>query len=414
MDNNIYSFNGFDLFGGAVKGGTGVDKDDPTGVNTWNTPIGEELSVVYGLGWTAVTDGNFQINNAGVTGLEKHKIGTGADRRNTLVMNCGRSTNTSGMVNVYTAAGRRSSGVAGVKTGIRYAFYLTDFTEFLNPAAPVAANPIATLMLSTNVFTVVQRAVINGKSYWQVPQVPNTQYPEIVKGVPTHFEIELVCDNPPATGNADLKLNMWINGDLVVNNLNAWSIGQTSIYEYRLRLNCPPSGAATWFNSFGISDLVVSNPINAASERTLPLGPQIVKTAQVTAFGGDNWSVTGSSAAAALTDADDATYVQSPQPRTAMKVDVDLQLPVGSELNGINVYMRNMRSVAASAPFAVKVEGVRTLDGVVLPGTASSFTVSANPQYQRVISILPNNQAGIDRLAFADTGKLSINYNFVA
>lgn len=414
MDNNIYSFNGFDLFGGAVKGGAGADKDDPTGVNTWNTPIGEELSVVYGLAWPTVTDGSFQVNNAGVTNLEKHRVGTGADRRNTLVMNCGRSTNSSAMVNVFTAAGRRSPGVAGVKTGIRYAFYLTDFTEFLNPAAPVAANPVVTLMLSTNVFTAVQRTVINGKSYWQVPQVPNTQYPEIVKGVPTHFEIELICENPPASSNADLRLNIWINGDLVVNGLIAWSIGQTSIYEYRMRLNCPRSGAGTWFNSFGISDLVVSNPFNAALERIPPLGPQIVKTAQVTGFTGANWSVTGSSAAVALTDADDGTYVQSPQPRTPMKVDVDLQLPVGAELNGLNVYMRTSRSVAASAPFSVKVDGTRTLDSVTLPGTAASFTVGANPQYQRVMSILPNTQAGIDRLAFADTGKLSINYNFVA
>ncbi|MDH2154110.1 hypothetical protein [Stenotrophomonas sp. GD03657] len=414
MDNNIYSFNGFDLFGGAVKGGTGVDKDDPTGVNTWNTPIGEELSAVYGLAWTAITDGNFQINNAGVTGLEKHKIGTGADRRNTLVMNCGRSSNSSAMVNVFTAAGRRTPGVVGVKTGIRYSFNLTDFTEFPNPAAPVAANLAATVMLSTNALVAVQRYVANGKSYWQVPQVPNTQYPEIVKGVPTHFEIELLCFDPPASGNGSLLLNMWINGDLVVKDFLAWSFGQTSIYEYRMRFNCPGSGAAGWFNSYGISDVVVSNPINAAGERIPPMGPQIVKTAEVTAFGGTGWTVTGSSAAAALTDADDATYVQSPQPRTPMKIDVDLGLPVGSELNGLNVYMRSVRSIASSSPFSVKVDGTRTLDGVVLPGAAASFPVGANAQYQRVMSILPNSQAGIDRLAFADTGKLSINYNFVA
>lgn len=409
---NIYSFNGFDLFGSGVKGGTGADKDDPTGAGVWTTPIGEELTVSYGSAWNTPADANFTFNNAGVTGLEKHKIGSGADRRNTLVMNAGRVANSAVSASVQTALGRRTPGVAGIPTGIRYSFHLTDFTEQLNPASPVGASGIVQLMLSTNVLTLISRVSSGNTLKWQLPQIAVAQYPDCVKGVPTHFEVELAAFTPPGTGNATLKLNIWVNGDLLVKDFNAWDISQTSIYEYRLKFYVPSSIAATWYNSFGISDVVVCSPIDTNRQPIPPMGPQIVKTAQVTAFAGTGWTATGGSAADVLSDADDNTYVQSPMPRTPMKLDLDLQLPVGAELNGLNTYIRSVRSIAASAPFSVNVTGNRLLDGVALPSTGA-VAVGSVARYIRAMSILPNTQEGTDQLTFGDTGKFSINLNFV-
>lgn len=408
---NIINFLGFDSFGAAVKGGTGVDKDDPTLFAHTGTPLADELtSLVFGNPWTDPSVTAFQYNNAGVTGLEKHKIGVGDERRNTFVFQGGRSSNTAYKTTFWTSGvDRGNPGVVGKRFGYRFSFNLTDFTEFPNPAAPVAhAVPNVEMFYGSNSLPIVTRAVTGTRIWWNINGVASNLCPDVVKGQPVHIEVEMGCENPGTGANATLEVKIYVNGDLLYTG-KPYSIAQASVASCRLRFTAQ-AAAQAYMNCFGISDLVISKAVDGTDTWLPVLGPQIVLPAQLESIDAAGWQAVGADAVTALIDGDDATYVVSPALKTPLNASFNLRLPVGAEVNGLSAYVRGRRDIPASAPLKFDTSVIRKLDGSLLASDAQR-PLTANLAYYRPVTLLPNNEAGQTALEFADTGKLSLTLN---
>lgn len=406
----ILAFHGFDTFGGAFKGGANSDQNDPINVGILNTPMSDTFSLTYGGSWPDPSNSNFQSNNGGVTGLEKHKIGAGDERRNTLIFQAGRTTNsvsktTLGIVSTLTTTPTVNPGRP---FGFRFGFYLTDFTEF--PASPATHPSILDLMLGSNITSIIQRSVVGGVAYWNIANVPTAQHPRVVRGEPIHVEIEL-SGNPPMTATTFyLTLKVWINGDLVATS-QPWSMtGGPTMGAMLVRPRFVAQAVAVaYMNCFGLSDYVAST-IDDGVNPVPNLGPMMVLTGKVESFDGPEWTVVGGSASTVLTDADAATYVLSPASKPPMSVKVDLGLPVGADVKGLNVYVRSARDVPASAAMSYTTTTLRTIDGKQL-GVSPALPVSGTPTFHKPLGLLGNDAAGIEALQFADSGKLTLNFN---
>lgn len=410
---NVLNFLGFDIFGAAAKGGSGTDMNDPTlGVHT-GTPIADELvSLTYGYPWILPSETNFAYNNAGVTGLEKHKIGSGDERRNTFIFQAGRGNNTNIKTSFWTAgiSERANPGIVGSKYGIRFSFNLTDFTEYPNPAAPTAMPaPNVDLFIGSNSLPIVTRAASGTRSYWNVNGVSAALCPDIVKGVPCHFEVEIGWENPPGSGNVTTEVKVYVNGDLMYS-AKPWSLSQTVIVQSRLRftIQATSTQTANYINTFGLSDLMITKCVDANGNWSAPLGPQVVLPINMESVNAPGWdNVGGAPIIQALTDGLDATYVTSPGDKVALDAKFDMKLPVGSEVNGVSVYIRARRDIPASAALQFNTDVTRQLDGSTL-GSDANRLLTSGLAYYRPIAILPNTEAGAAALEFADSGKLNV------
>jgi hypothetical protein len=408
---NVINFLGFDVFGAAVKGGSGADKDDPTLLAYTGTPIADELTnLAFGSTWTDPATASFSYNNAGVTGLEKHKIGVGDERRNTFLIQAGRNSSTTVKTTVWTSGTDRGNpGVVGKRFGYRFSFNLTDFTEFPNPAAPIAhAVPNVDAFYGSNSLPIVTRAVTGTRVWWNFNGVASNLCPDVVKGQPVHVEVEIGCENPGTAANATLEIKIYVNGDLLYTG-KPYSIAQTSVAACRLRFTAQ-AAASTYMNSFGISDLVISKATDNADVWLPVLGPQVVLPAALDSVEGAGWQTVGASAVVALTDGSDETYMISPALKTPLDAKFDLRLPVGAEVNGLSVFMRGRRDIPASAPLRFDTDVIRQLDGVKVASDAQR-ALTANLAYYKPVTLVPNNEAGETALQFADSGKLSVRLN---
>lgn len=408
----VLNFLGFDIFGTGTKGGSGVDADDPILGAHAGTPIAGELtSLTYGYPWTLPSEANFGYNNAGVTGLERHKIGVGAERRNTFVFQAGRGNNTNLKTTFWTAGipDRGNPGVVGAKYGIRFGFNLTDFTEYPNPAAPIAmpASNVDVFFGSSST-PLVTRAVAGSRSYWAISGISPNLCPDIIKGQPTHFEVEIGWENP-GTGNAVVDVKLYVNGDLLYA-AKPWSVSQTTIAQSRLRftIQATATQAATYTNSFGLSDLMISSCVDADGNWTAPLGPQVILPAALETVTASGWDTFGGvPMIQALTDGNDATYVTSALDKTPMTANYNLRLPVGAEVNGVMMYGRVRRDVPASAPMQLSTSLTRMSDGAIVANDPNR-AVTGVMNYQRIVNLVPNTVAGAAALEFADSGKLAV------
>lgn len=408
MNNNILNFLGFDSFTAVVKNGSGADAIDPVRTTYEGTPLAQELTVTYGLAWTLPADTNFQYNNAGVSSASRFRIGTGADARRTFLFGAGRySVPATPTTQVITAVGRNTSATAGKPWGYRFGFYLTDFTQF--PSTPTNSSIAnVTLLMGGNLLPIATRAYSGGRLYWNISGVSAVNCPDIVVGQPTHIEIEIACLNPSsdAATNMSVVVKIWVNGDLV-STQTPWSIAQTSNFAIRLRFNANGS-AQTFFNYYGLSDLVISKAVDAEGNALPNLGPQIVRRAATTSVIGENWLPFGTtSLSTAIASPSETLYINSPEPKTPLVIKNNLNILPGAEVNAMHVYVAAGREVAAAAGLNMSWSAARDEDGVSLGEAVRA--VGSTLAYSKVLT------AGYDgypaNLDFADTGRITLRLN---
>lgn len=407
---SVINFLGFDSFGYAVKGGTGTDKDEPTGVGVLNTPILDEFTITYGNPWTDPSGAPINYNNAGITGLDKHKIGVGAERRNCFLIQAGRTTVSSYNTQVLTNPRMLQPGVPGQPWGYRFGFNIVDFTEW--PGTPTATGWEHALMYATNVRAGLLRVASGGKNYWRFSGATTDKDIEIVRGQPTHVEIELSCVAPPPAGTTsqDIRLKVWMNGDLVYDVI-AWSAQQVAKGAIRMRMTAS-SFANNTFTSIGISDYFCTDMFGADSVDGIPvapLGPQVVLPAPLESVVADGWTAVGGTPIQVLADNDDGTYLISPLASGAMKATFNLNLPAGADLNGLRVFNRASRDIGAAASLWFDAKATKVADGSTV-GETLNVPLNSRLVNNSLLAVYGGQPGAAAALSFADTGKFDLSF----
>lgn len=328
---SIRAFFNFDGVGAEVQGPTGEAAFAPKhGTGLLDTRNADIKTLLY-------VPTVPQYNAIGVTGLERHKVGVGADRRNALVIH--RSSPTANITNgARIVLGTDMDARTNRSWRQIYGFTYVDFSD----REPTLAYQMISLLRNGARVSLVTRR--NNNTLLVGPEV----FP-FERGREYYIEVELFYDAPekPAGSNAFSARVL---------------IDQVEIYRWNLSLGMlPASGNVTAgievgfsdqsSNPFplqvGIADLYVADyegeaPYNA------PLGPQKVMLKKAEVVDADAWTVTGAAdAQAALADDSDASYIQSPLVDAEASVLFDLGLNQGSILNGIQIYARGSRGAGA-------------------------------------------------------------------
>lgn len=382
----LKQFYGFDNFGGEVVGGTGNGLIFPKpGAGILGTPYEQDLAITYGN-----VAGNYGLlNSVGVTGLEAHKIGQGAERRNLCVL-----ARTSG--SSYVATMRlhpQRNIVAGVNSGF---YRVTGFTYVdLATAAPTNAYNLLMHRRATSLSGIVIRNA-QGLTFYN-------QSRPCVLGQPYYIEIvEKMAPSVNASTPGMLKLELWCDGELIIE-FDFTTLTNGSVYASNLEINASATNLSQ-AAIFGVADLYTTDEVGEAPFNGR-MGPQIVLPTVVTAVDPTNWSLVGAAdALTALSTRDDASYVQSPKAVSQITVSSDIGLKVGSQANGLQYFGRVRRDASAGRTVSGRVER----DGGVVIGTPSTNPTGAAFTDVLVGKVLPATPAERLLLDFPDSGKVQI------
>lgn len=287
---------------------------------------------------------SFNINAVGVSGLEAHKIGAGAERRNTLAIyrNPGHPSISAGarvmlLENFDARTSRSWRSVVG--------FNWIDFTD----REPALGYGLVFAWRNNSRIALITRRndgqLLVGTELYPIER--NTEY---------YIEVELFYDAPenPVASNP-------ISGRVMINKevIYTWDKALGSLAAAIATVGVEVGYADHASNSFpmwmGLSDIYVVDHEGEAPYN-LPLGPQKALLKKPVLVDAPDWSVVGVDATAALTDGSDATYVKTPLGKVSAEMMFDLNLNQGSIVNGVQVLGRGSRDTGASRQMAGTIQ----------------------------------------------------------
>lgn len=397
---SILFFAGFDCFDTGVKGGSGVDKNDPIDVGIKDTPLADWLTVNYGSSYPT----NAMINTSGVTGEEGYKVGSGKERRNTFILQAGRINNSvaSARLNLKNLP---SAGVVGKEWIYRVGFNLTDFTTVADTAAS-GAGIVYMMANGSGVNNIIIRAKDAQGVYYSFN---GTIFARPVRGEPMHIELEFGMFAPTMASTFNVSVRLYVNGDYI-GFFQPWSSSQSTVTQYSVIWNTLAQASATSQMTLGLSDIVVSDNLGPGGVDPGPLGPQLVLPVEISEVSAPNWTVTGGTAVEVLKDSSDATFITSPLASGKMDVALNMGLPVGADLNGLKLFARTRRDIgAASVLYYDAIVKRKSDDGIL--ATTSNIPLTSNALNRTLLDIGKDRADYAGQLAFADTGLFNLNLN---
>ena len=385
----LKQFYGFDNFGGEVVGGAqGTSLIFPKpGAGIVGTPYEKDLVITYGN----VSGAYGTSNTAGVTGLEAHKIGQGAERRNLCVL--ARESFTSGS---YLAT-MRVQPQRDMVANIAYGFYrVTGFTYVdLSATPPPAAYNLVSHRRATSTSGIITRNATGLVFY--------NQNRPCVLGQPYYIEIvEKMLPTSNTSTSGLVKMELWCDGELIIE-FDFTTLPYNGIYASNLEVSGGGSNQAHR-TMVGLADMYTCDDVGEAPFNGR-LGPQVVLPFPVTAVQQSNWILEGAAdPLAALTDRSDTTYLRSPKASSEIILDADLGLKVGAQVNGLQFFGRVRRDAAAQRSLTGRVER----DGGVSMGAPTINSAPANFTDVMMGKVLPATPAERLLLDFPNTGKIQV------
>ena len=298
---------------------------------------------------------SFNINAVGVSGLDAHKVGAGAERRNALVIyrSPGHPSISAGarvmlLQNFDARTSRSWRSVTG--------FNWIDFTD----REPALGYGLVFAWRNNS-----RTALITRRNDGQL-LVGTTLYP-IERGVEYYIEVELFYDAPetPVASNP-------ISGRVMINKevIYTWDKALGSLAAAIATVGVEVGYADHASNSFpmwmGLSD-IYNVDHEGDAPYNLPLGPQKALLKKPVLVEAPDWTaVGGSDPTEILTDGKDDTYLHSPLSKVSAELMFDLNLNQGSIVNGIQVLGRGSRDMGAR----------RRMDGTIQAGSSDVQTLS--------------------------------------
>lgn len=351
---SLQAFYSFDGVGSGVQGNDGVAATAPAhGVGLVGTRNAALTTYLYS---------KLQAQNAiGVTGLPQHQIGSGADKRNPIII----FRNTP-VLNI--TAGARLMLVENFNANTNRSWrVIAGFTyKDLTGQEPTLGYAMVSAWRNTS-----RMGLITRRNDGKIAVGPVVM--DIERNREYYIEVELFYDAPetPASANP-VSANVYIDEQLIY----TWdrSLGGlgTSGATVGIEVGYPDHGSNPFPMYMAVGDIYVVNregepPYN---ER---LGPQKVLYKTAVAADAADWTLQGAAdVTTALTDGQDTSYVQSPLGGATVNAMFDLNLHQGSILNGVQVVGRGSREVGATRAMttSIVVNSSEIKSGVTSFGTA--------------------------------------------
>lgn len=349
---SIRAFYGFDGVATGVQGSSGdaaIAPQPGAGVtNNRNQPLTIKL----------YSPASPQYNAVGVTGLDRHKVGTVGAKRNALVIHrysYAISFTSGATVNLFENFEGRTNTPWKVVSGFTYvdfadqkptvAYWLARVARGVNPA-------YSNLIQRRNDGTIS----VNGNV---LPIERNKEY---------YFEIELWCETVvPGRNTNPVSARVWLDGVMLGEWLGSFGAYESSVsVPLGLEVGYVTHASNPIVMQMGIADIYVLDGTGESPYNEL-LGPQKVEFKRPMAIVEGDWIPTGTAdPLVAITDGSDATGLKSPKGNATGVMQFNLGLTNTSIVNGVQVYARGDRGPGA----------MRFLSGVIEDSNSAPVGVS--------------------------------------
>lgn len=336
----VFFHTGFDLFGMQAN----ADNDGPV--------HGAGLTLHPGKPTLVNTNAAGREHAVGVSGLDRYKVGSGANRRNALVIYSGNKTQAGGN---YTATFPLPAGVLPAVIGARAVFGFRFKRQRVVTPGVTPPNAYHNVIM------------INGVPLFGFnPTAGSTQYFLHSTSTTSNFEfkegqeyyIEIVLTRPTTT---QAIVEMWVDGTRV---FAPGTVTQTAITTMAFG---NAGGNYAWNQAVSISDVYVGDA---------RIGPQMVLSRQPSIATVANWIPSqGNDGLALISGAnttDDTKYITSPADTAEDRYRLDFNLPAGFLAHAASLFVRGKRDAASTRK--VKAAVFNRSTGAELQPAASVVT----------------------------------------
>lgn len=376
---------GFDNFDAIPWNGIANPNWPKIGAGLVGTPYEADLVVTLGTN----NEASNRYNTVGVTGLDIHKVGAGAERRNLLLACRDGVTATAYSTTVRLSAQRNITAATSYRR--------TTGFNFID-LSPAESNTSYNLLMHRRGTSTSGLIVRRAGNQWSLgnmafPVERNRQYyievVEYMTGV--------------ASGTGTIWAEIWVDGTLMQPAYGYATLPFGSIYASNLEISAGAAGMSAQV-ALGISDIYVTDELGEAPYNGR-MGPQIVLPFAVTGAQVPAWEVVGAAdAVTALSDNLDTTSIRAPIGKAEATVDFDLKLGPGSVVNAVAVFGRAKRDSGAPRTIA---GALTRADGVSMGGSAA-LPLTDTYSARLLGALYPANAADSEKLIFPDSGKLRL------
>lgn len=378
---------GFDNFGARTMGDAGLPANDVNGpyngAGLDGTPFANELKITLG----SPGEVNFRSNAVGVTGRDAHKVGSGDERRNMLILQRAGNVGSTTYASVTVGAPRN------IFTGAPFQ-RCTGFNIIELPPTALTAN-----------YNLIQHR--RGSSLSGLIVRSPTTITCAGRTLPFERNRAYYIEIIEAMVGLNLTIEVWVDGELWVpaftyTTLPANSTYLSSIEAFTAEGGVGPASSPCWL---GISDIYVTDGAGQAPFNGR-LGPQVVLPIKVTGATATDWQITGTATTPleVLTTPGDASTLVSKLGHVEMSVNAEVQLKPGSAVNAMELYTRGRRDVGISRRISATA---RRADGTVVANPTPS-AMATGFAVMRVAQLSPASPADRQVLDFTDSGKVTV------
>lgn len=333
---SITSFFGFDMYGAAANAANTLPAH-LAGIA--NTPYAVDLAPI-------VTSPGTHL--VGVSGLDAHKLGSGARRRNGLV--CHRpasSTNSSAAISLIRNF-RGGAGTWDITIGMTMkvlsGFSVTQVHNLLSMGNTTTALSQRLLAINSN-----QTMILAGQNIPMVLELGREYY----------FEIHIYRKATDPVAN--LSVDLYVDGSL---NASRGSFGfyDTTVTPLFISAGFIAQTVSTAAQTCIMGDIYISD--------SRPSGPQLVLPVRAESVVGGGWEKEGNGTPAdVLNDGNDTTYYTSPTDAGELAIKLTSALDPEYPIGGMQLLVRSRRDVAAGRAMITEL---RKEDGSLVKSTTIS------------------------------------------
>ena len=331
---SITSFFGFDMYGAAAQAGN-VLPVHLAGIA--NTPYAVDLAPI-------ATSAGTQI--VGVSGLESHKLGAGATRRNGLV--CYRPASSTSSTSAVSLVRNFRGGQGAWK------FSVGMTMKVLSGAAVSQLHNLLSIG-NTNVALSQRLLAINSNQTIIFAGVNQTMVWELGR----EYYVEVCIWRAATDPVANLTMELYIDGDLVATRAN-FGFYDTSVTPIFISAGFIAQSVTAAAQTCILGDIYIADGA--------PKGPQLVMPVRAASVVAGGWEKEGNGSDI-LNDRNDATFYISPTDAGELAIKLTSGLDPEYPLNGLQVLTRSRR--ASDAGRAMVAE-IRKEDGTLVKSTTLS------------------------------------------